>query len=486
MLTEKKTNSKYFYLSGLIGLINLLTYSNFYLSFLLFCAEIVFLLIKFLKRKYSEFIFLYLIFLTMSFEFADETDTAMYGFKTFEIGGICVCFFLLIPLFFKAIRIISFNSMNSECSFTKDILVMGIFGILNGVFSILINDNQVSRFDSLFSLFLGEVFYKFVVIIVLCLIFVYLKNRDEDFVSNLYDVLSCILVGGVITIAMSSLLNIVGSYGGTSTLKIQYVVRYIPFLYVLSAIKKERKSRVFYFIIATIGTIYTLYNNASGKMIIMYAIMPVVVIAVNMKHDKLLAIFELFIILFGFLFAYNYVISSLSNNILFASKLREVTSLFNFGNGWLQNMSVSPRVRFAEFIDISIEYLQHPFRLLTGKGYLGTTVDHIGLIANVLGGYSQEQDNLNTFYAMHESLNTVFLINGLLGIYFLIKYTIKLTRGLLNSPFNYCALFWLWFAYGFSFTLTAFGVFSLLLSLSEDDSRKKKRCDYENLHDNLS
>lgn len=486
MLTEKKSNSRYFYLSGLIGLLNLLTYSNFYLSLLLFCTEIVFLLIKFKKRKYAEFIFLYLIFLTMSFEFADESDTAMYGFKTFEIGGICVCFFLLIPLFFKAIRTISLDSMNSECSFAKDILVMGIFGILNGIISILINDNRVWRFDSLFSLFLGEVFYKFVVIIVLCLIFVYLKNRDKDFVSNLYDVLSCILVGGVITIAMSSLLNIAGSYGGTSTLKIQYIARYIPFLYVLSAIKKKGESRVSYFIIATIGAIYILYNNASGKMIIMYVIMPVVVVAVNMKHNKLLAIFELFIIVFVFLFAYNYVVSSLTSNILFASKLREVTSLFNFGKGWLRNMAVSPRTRFAEFIDIAIEYLHHPLRLLTGKGYLGTTLDHTGLIANVLGGYSQTQNNLNSFWAMHESLNTLFLINGLLGIYFLIKYTMKLTKGLLNSPFNYCALFWLWFAYGFSFTLTAFGVFSLLLSLSEDNQKKGLEVIYENMHDNLS
>ena len=470
---ERKTD-RYKYIAILVGLINLVTCNDWLSSLIIFCVEVVILLFLFLMRKYDSFFYLYIIFLSLSFEFSDVSNEPVYGFKTFEVFGFSICFFLLLPLFLVSIKSIKYKKDRSVSVFFRDVSIIGIAGILNGAISIFINDNNMNQLNGLWSLFVGAAVYKFVIIIIFTCIFMYLKNKYYEMAACLSSVVEYVLVGAVVTLIASFLFSVTGYYGGVSVLRVQYVSRYIPFLYILTITKTSFNEKLFYFIISTIGTYFTLAYNATGKMIIMYALMPFVIIAVTIRKNKLLGFIELGVATCFIIIVVNSILYNSYEplgGVLFSSKLNEVKSIFSFGPNWLNNMSVSPKARIGELLNIVEEYKLHPLRVFFGKGFAGTIKDHLGVITNVLGAYSAEQNSLGIFYGMHESINNLFLSSGLLGIIFLIKYIKKLCRGLLYSPNNYIALFWLIFSFGHSLTLTVLGVVALLLSLDADDDR---------------
>ena len=102
-----------------------------------------------------------------------------------------------------------------------------------------------------------------------------------------------------------------------------------------------------------------------------------------------------------------------------------------------------------------------------GKGYLGSIKDYLGMITNVLDGYTEEENITGSFYWMHESLNNLFLSNGILGIAFVVRYGLLLLKGITKSMHFYSALFWLMFSYGFSVTLSGYGITALMICLFE-------------------
>ena len=469
---------RYVLLSTVIGILNLFTFSNYYSSLVIVFAEAIILFVLLLGRKYDEFYALFLIFLCMSFEFNSTTGSnALYGFKAFEIGGINISFlFLIVFLVFYIVskRDLQFERKSEDGQFVYAIFVLGVFGVTNGMITLLLNDNNVNRFQNVESLFLGQVYLKFVMELVFAFVtYLILRHKDRS-VEKLKMCLVAILIGAIMTMIVSRITSNMGFYGGVSTLQIQNVVRYIPFLYIYSLMEKKRSIKLITFILATVGTIFTLLYNATGKMIIMYAIIPVVVLIVSFKADKKLALLELIALPIGGLIFMNYLMDDLNESVMFSSKLREVAALFSFNKGWLSKMPESPRARIAELIDVLYEYSEHPIRIFLGKGYLGTVKDYMGMITNIKDGYTSAENSLGAYYGMHESINNLFLINGIMGIAFLVKFFKKLLGSLLKTMNAYSALFWLVFAYGFSFTLTGYGITALMICLFESSKSTKE------------
>lgn len=481
MIKNKMSDlGKFVIISCIVGILNLFTYANFAASVGIVIVEITALVFLLLKTQYDEFYCMFLIFLCMSFEFNDTVGSdVLYGFKAFEIVGINLS--LLILVFFIVFyrlrrRKICFDKRSLDGRFIFSLLIIGFLGVFNGILSLTFNDNDIDRLSNPGGMFLGQVYLKFLMELIIALSVYYAIRKCEDSLEKIKNCLVAILIGGIITMIVSRASGIMGTYGGVKTLQIQNIIRYIPFLYIYSITEKKRLTKFLVFFLSTVGMIFTLLYNATGKMLMLYAFVPIAVVFVTFKKDKKLAICEVLVFPIILLLGGTFILSDIQSSTIFSSKLREVVALFDFGPGWLKNMPVSPRVRIAEFVNVLYEYIEHPLRIITGKGYLGTIKDHVGLITNVLDAYSVEQDRLGIFYALHESINNLFLTNGIIGLIFIARYVILLLKHAFKSMHAYSALFWLFFAYGFSFTLTGYGITAMMVCLYEIslENRKEK------------
>lgn len=473
--------NKWIQVAVVVGLLNLFSYNNLYFSVGIVAIKTLILFKCLLKGELIRYFSYWLIFLCSSFEFEHSTSTeVLYGFKEFEILGVSFSTWMLVPLLLSGLLNtppLFIKRGTNVFSYARDTLLLGVMGLVNGLISILFNDNNVLSFQNVFKLLFANFYTQFIMEAVLILSFLiivnYSRKRDCREIFEIDKVLVAILFGCVATMLVSKLTNIKGIYGGIETLSAQNVIRYVPFLYIYTINAKSTKEKLLGFVISTLGMYLTITYNATGKMIILYVIVAALVIVSEIKQYKVKNLFIILIfIISGFV-----LISSISSNMgqMLTIKIREVNSLFEIGSDWIQNMSASPRVRVAELINIITEYLHKPYRFLFGKGYLGTIVDHSGLLVNLgTGAYTTEQISLGIFYGVHESVALLLLYNGLFGLYFLTKYLYKLTYGITKSMNNMSGIFWLSMSYGFSFTLTGFGLVSLLLCLHQLDYKDKE------------
>jgi len=193
------------------------------------------------------------------------------------------------------------------------------------------------------------------------------------------------------------------------------------------------------------------------------------------SQKKLKSILVSFVLIFFAMFSIYYLVNEFSSgSLIFSSKFEQVKRLlFIFDNNWLLSMPLSPRIRIIEFLNITTEYLSKPWYFLFGKGYLGTFRDHTGMIGTtvLLGSYSIDQWSNELFYRVHETINNLFLYNGLLGLTFYAKYFFYIIKHSQKSIWIIIGGYWLLLIYGFSVTMTAFGVASLLFGMIEIDEK---------------
>lgn len=462
-------------------LVNLFSSGNFLFAVMVVSVEII-ILIKCLARGQLVKYFCYwLIFLCSSFEFEETVGaTSIYGFKGFELAGISLSTWMLLPLIFWGVISnwsLVFTRKKNVYNYTMYTILLGLLGVGNGLISIIINDNGINSFSNVEELFFAQFYVLFIMEFLIMLAYIITKNsaigREQYFISEITNTLIAILFGCVISMLFSKITNIVGIYGGVETLMAQNVIRYVPFLYIYSVNEKNPKKKMFGFLVSTLGVYLSLTYNATGKMLLLYAVVAVIVLIHELKYNKVIGLLEIGILVVGASFLW----LSIKDNggEMLSIKMHEVTSLFSFNENWLKNMSASPRVRVGELIDIFFEYLNKPLRILFGKGYLGTIIDHSNLLYNLgSGSYTSQEIVKGVFYGVHESTAVLLLNNGLFGLYFLVKYVIKLTSGVTKSINNMSGIFWISMSYGFSFTLTGFGLVALLICLSEKDIEVKE------------
>ena len=89
-------------------------------------------------------------------------------------------------------------------------------------------------------------------------------------------------------------------------------------------------------------------------------------------------------------------------------------------------------------------------------------------------GGAEVQWNHGTFYRPHETLNVIFLYHGLIGLCFYIYSLFFVFKNSKKSPWLLIGGIWFLLFYGYSITLSAFGMTALLLGLYEVDVEGKK------------
>lgn len=473
-------------LAAIIATLNILFFNNLSISLIVVSCEIAVLVYYFLQNDITKYLGCYLVFLCLSLEFdALVGSSAFYGFKNFRVLGINLGIVCLLPVLvltvFKKINMMKIKiGFPHVYKFFSIMIFMSCSGIICGLVMILIDDNNIQSMDGMFSSFIGECYNMSILPLLLIIVVAYILTWETDKINELKSYLIAILVGVVFSMILSVVKGIYGSYGGVDTLLVTNVIRYVPFM-VLLPFYKNYKSVKSIMIFALIGVSLSLMYNATGKTIIVYMLLPVAVCVILWKRKKLSPqLFGVLLLLpVVVLFAMKATEILEINSMLFKAKLNQSMSLLNiFEPNWLINMPSSPQARIIELMNIIYEYLEKPWMFLFGKGYMGTVKDHIGMLSATFlqGGYSNAEWDNGTFYGVHETLNSLFLYHGLFGMGFYLYMLKGVFTSFSKSPWILIGGFWFLIIYGFSVTMSAFGIVALLLGYSELDIIKINNC----------
>lgn len=477
-VTIDKQVLKYSFISVLIFILNSAFTTNYSIMLVLTGLELFVLFVLFLKGNDLGYLCFYIIFITASMEFGQFVGTdEFYGFKNFKLLGINIAVWSIMPLFVKFIFTSDIISLfHKRKSYVKTFIIVissfTLIATMTGLINILINDNNVGNFNSVLSVFLDAT-YIFFYILICILVVGSVINKYKENIDVIKKCLLSIFMGFGFSIFFTILTGTFGNYGGLDSLRVSNLVMLFPLFLVIpffGGIKK--RINIFLILISVTVVLFALYYNANGKMILLTLAAPFLILILLYRNQKklpaliLTIMFPIFIIAFISLVFYQGGMSR-----ILSIKIEQTFSLLAIWRpDWLESMNGSPKARIAEFLNICLEYYQKPYYLITGKGYLGSIRDHLNMFGNMsLSGFSYIEWINGSFYKMHETLNNLFLANGLLGIAFYI-YIIKLLFTKYHiSEFLMVGSIWFLLFYGYSVTLAMFGVACLIVGLYELD-----------------
>lgn len=136
---------------------------------------------------------------------------------------------------------------------------------------------------------------------------------------------------------------------------------------------------------------------------------------------------------------------------------------------WLLNMPNSAKYRLVEFLGTGMEYINKPFALFLGKGIMGSFSDYFGFIheqGTKLSAYGAFEWKTWHFFSVHETVNALFLSNGLVGLLFIIYVVSVCLKNAKFSPFLLIGMMWFLFYWNYSSILSYFGIMSIITGLA--------------------
>lgn len=482
-----KLEVKYILTSIVISLANIIFYNNKELSMAIVTLEVLILIFLLIRNNFIEYICFYLIFMVPSLEFSafisEDTDVLFYGFKNFRIAGVNLgVIFVLLPFLY----ILIFKKLNFKFAITEYPSIVFLLKVLFffaasstiiGLLNVLFNDNSIQNLDDYMKIYINQAYTEYWSLMLLVII-LYTLMYEEKSIVKLENTLVSILISSSVTIVFSSLANFKGSYGALEILLIPTISWLLPVLLVFPLYSYRKSIKYTMFFLGIIGSVLLLNYNANGKVIllifflIMFGIFGYARKNINARLLPAVILLVLFFSSFGMLMEYFSTESQ-----LFKNKLTQAIGLISFWKeNWIENMPTSPRFRITELLNIGIEYINKPWQVILGKGYLGSIRDHLNAFGwNVAGAFTQSQYINNSFYRLHETINVVFLRNGIVGIVLL---AILLKKSLFRSTSNVWLLIggiWLFLYYGFSLTLGAFGLTSLIIGFVLFDKAQNRK-----------
>ncbi|MEW6621773.1 MAG: hypothetical protein AB1420_01335 [Bacillota bacterium] len=482
-IIAKSLHFKYIIIAIIVSLLNSFCYANYSVMLGLAIVEVVLLLKCLISKKYIKYLCYFTIFLSTSMESSTFVGVdVFYGFKNFKIAGVNLgaIFILLILIVLIANGSINkaFKISGNVSKFIKGALLLTVLALFMGLFSLLINDNNVANYMTSITMFIYAS-YIFVFVAVEIIVIATIIERNGKDTTEIKQALVAIIISLAVTMIMSLMFENYGNRGGLPSLQVSNLVMLLISAVIIHFYKdfvfKERMIIAFSSIVIFIlGLIY----NTNGKMIIIAMVLPLIIIFMLFRNKKYkTALFIFFIGFFGILLTINLLIPLLNaSSPLFAIKLEQATSMLAFWeSGWLHNMPDSPKIRIAQFLNVIYEYYEKPWFFLFGKGFMGTIKDHLQMFGNINEfSYSAWELNHRVYYVMHETLNTLFLTNGFFGlIYFLMIFKIIL-KNFSKSPWLLVGGFWFVLFYSYSLTISIFGATAFIVGLYDIDIDKNE------------
>lgn len=433
--------------------------------------QVILLIFLFIKNRDLQYLGFYLVFLSASMESANFVGSeSFYGFKNFSFLGLNLAVWMILPVFIRQI-IKQINNNGSKVDivvrrYLYILFVITISSVFFGLFQIIINDNNIQSLGNIVLLFVNEA-YIYIVTILYSYTLIYVIQQYKDKGFNIYSIyFDATIIGFVFSVFVALLFGAFGNRSGYNSLQLSNMVMLSPLLICYPLFQKNRL-RISGIILLYLAVIFSVYYNANGKMIILLLGSMVLFFGILFRRKDYKSILLLF-----FIFSVVLIISTVFvdyNSITSVLKVQvdQVISLFDFSrDDWLSSMNASPRARIAELLNITVEYFHKPYFVLFGKGYMGSVKDHLNLFGEIsLSGYSYGEWISGSFYQMHETLNLLFLSNGVMGVLVFIYFFLQFIKNFHKSFYIIFGSVWFLLFYGYSVTLAFLGVSAMILGL---------------------
>lgn len=480
-LTKDQLNSNLilFAIAGVVACANVLFSTNLMVSLGIVALEIMVLLYLFSKNLMVDYFGFYLMFLGLSFEYGSFLGIdEFYGFKNFRVLGMNLGIVMLLPMLLKFLtgkyKLEDIKAQKGLLfNFCIWLFFASVMAVFTGIFNLIINDNNITQMSNYLKLFLGNIYELGIFPLLISIAFINMALDKNSNLNKLRDYLFAVLFGGIVAMIVSFLTNNYGTYGGVITLMVPNLVNFLPFFGAMVFYKDRIILKPVMIVGYLVGMCLLYKFNASGKLILILILLPVLILFA-LKYQKkgytqiIIALMIPIAILAG-----GMTLNRSDENILFQSKLKQATALIDvFDKNWYKNLPESPKFRVSEFGNTFFEYCESPLYLMFGKGYLGTIEDHLDEFNYSDGAFSDEQWDNKSFYALHSSINTLFLTYGLVGMIFYLYIIWLFLTKLIKTQWGVVGAYWFLIYFGYSITLSAFGMAALLFSLWELDNKK--------------
>lgn len=463
----------YFTIASIIASLNVLFCSNRVVGTSIVIVEVVILIFLALNGNVHVCISLCVIFISNCMEFSSFVgNEAFYNIKSIRIGGINIGAWMLIVLAIvcclKPIKI--GEARINQAGFYKystGLIKMNFVAAIVGLLLIAVNDNNIKGIENIEVEFLASIYSSLFIPIIMLIAVIYIITYEKEYVDHLYLALQATLLANAVQLIVSFGFKLYGYYGGVNTLLASTLYFILP-LYPLIANNPKFVFKKNTIILSVIGIILSLIFNASGKLVLTVGFSLIIIIFNLLKGKKPIYMFLAIVFMISAIIVMPIAVNKLlQSSILFNSKYKQAISLFQLSGGnWLQNLSESPRSRIEEFRNVFIEFSKKPWLVFTGKGYLGSIVDHTGYFSTLTsnkGLFSIEEWRNGTYYNLHEIVVTILMF-GAMGVVYsvsLLRYSIKNQN---KNSLLIMGLYWFFLLYGYSFTLSCFGVLAFYIS----------------------
>lgn len=472
-------NIKIIIIMSIIGVLNSFFYNDFLIMASVVGVEIIWLIWCIIRNDDMEYILWYMVFLAFSLENASYVgDDAFFGFKNFRILGLNIAVWMLLPIFFKQIwnGIFDMRYMSNPLRrFDKEVVFITFSGIFIGLVTYLVNDNELRYAEGSLQQFINSVYmFVFVCLEVLTISSVLSKNKEQIIRCKMFCV-GMIIAYSLVCICCILLGNY-GNRGGLPSLQISNLYfLIIPSILLIIYDNFIKLDKIIIFISSIITLVSALIYNSNGKMIILTATAPFIAIMILLKKSKSPknVLTGIVIAIVGVMAFMLYIPDFLDQSVLFSAKYQQFLSMISFWEpGWLSNMESSPKMRITEFLNIGYELLTKPWYLIEGKGFMGSIQDKLNLFGTVDQFSFSEWELFNgAYFQMHESVNQLFLTNGLIGLWFLFNHLFYMIKNIDKSPWLIFGFLWLLLFYTYSLTISIFGVMTLVVGYLEVDKK---------------
>ncbi|MFR2069501.1 MAG: hypothetical protein ACLS4S_04605 [Bacteroides nordii] len=412
------------------------------------------------KKRLEDFLLILMLFSISNFDVSSfvSGNSEFVAYSIFMlplVKGYPFFILLLTPLLmiykkdkFRWIKGIKYQSKNLFFFLKFAILMIPIGGI-TGLFSILINDNDIINTGNIKYFFLD--FLKLSIYSLLVIYFSYCIIQKDNYIRFKRMIFS-ILVGVIFSAFISITIGKRGYYGDEEIVLMPLVFFFSPLIILFFFYKEYRKrSLLFICSVLALWLQFTTSNALGGKswLALIYIIFSVLLI-LNQRKKKLILL-SIFVLFVPLLLGLGNLLETQKNmDKLSSTKLIQATMLISvFDLDWYENMPLSPKYRIEEFFNITSEYIKKPYYALWGKGFGGSIKDH----RNTMGFYndaafSPDQYQNGTFILMHEAFNVLFLKFGIWGLFCFFFMHKKRYKMFLSNSMGYCRCLMVFFYFG--------------------------------------
>lgn len=461
---------------------NLVFYNNYHGAFVWMMIEIGILFWLFFKRHYTEYLCFYLIFMSVSLEYGVYYGSEIFGLKSFRLCGITVGVLLLFPVALVSLFKMKIIGGKWERKYIQllrfERLTLGIIFIsfVIGIFQILINDNGVAAYEGVWKEFAVQVYSLLTLVAIPIYTFTFFVFYDRHFIDKMKKALLAIIISLIIAQGASWLFQIRGEYWDSTVLIVSQVAIFAPYL-LLFFLYKGNKRRYALLVMGILSSYFAFrFAFGSGPLIILM-MMPLFVVWVLVQNRKYKILICGALCACVLVLSLSHVIASkASMSILLEYKLKQAVYTLQFWKkDWLLNMPNSAKYRIVEFLSIGMEYINKPLDLLLGKGIMGSFSDYLGFIkiqGEDLSAYGAFEWRSGHYFSVHETINVLFLSNGVTGLLYVIYMLGTCLKNARFSPFLLIGMAWFLFYWDYSSILSYFGIMCLVVGLAMVGERK--------------